>query len=57
MIKFVDESGSINYCLCTVFVSRDANFDVITSDLMFSEIFLMFDVCATNLILKTIFIL
>jgi len=21
MIKFVDESGSINYCLCTVFVS------------------------------------
>jgi len=21
MIKFVDESGCINYCLCTVFVS------------------------------------
>jgi len=35
---------------------RNATFDVITSDLMFSEIFLMFDVYATNLMLKTIFI-
>jgi len=37
--------------------SRDATFDVITSDLMFSEVFLMFDVYATSLMLKTIFIL
>jgi len=37
--------------------SRDATFDVVTSDLMFSEFFLMFNVYATNLMLKTIFIL
>jgi len=36
---------------------RDATFDVITSDSMFSEIFLMFDVYAMYLVLKTIFIL
>jgi len=37
--------------------SWDATFDVITttSDLMFSEVFLMFDVYAMNLMLKTIF--
>ena len=37
--------------------TRDATFDVITSDLMFSEIFFNFDGYATNLLLKTIFIL
>ena len=37
--------------------SWDATFDVITttSDLMFSKVFLMFDVYAVNLMLKTIF--
>ena len=36
---------------------RDATCDVITSDLMFSEVFLMFDAYAMNLMLKTMFIL
>ena len=39
----------------TVHVTRDATFDVTTSDVMFSEIVLMFDVYAMNLKLKRIF--
>ena len=44
-------------CTCADATVRDATFDVITSNLMFSEIFLMLDVYATNLMLITIFIL
>jgi len=44
-------------CTCAGATVRDATFDVITSNLMFSEIFLMLDVYATNLMLITIFIL
>ena len=40
----------------TVHVTRDATFDVATSDVMFSEMFVMFDVYAMNLMLKTVFI-
>jgi len=43
--------------VATVEQTRDATFDAVTSDLMFSEIFLMFDVYGTNLMLKTIFLL
>jgi len=39
----------------TVHVTRVATFDVTTSDVMFSEFFLMFDVYAMNLKLKRIF--
>jgi len=38
-------------------LARDAIFDVMTSDLMFSKFFWMFDVFATNLMLKTNLIL
>ena len=40
----------------TVHVTRDATFDVTTSDVMFSEMFVMFEVYAMNLMLKTVFI-
>jgi len=39
----------------TVHLTRDATFDVTTSDVMFSQMFLMFDVYATNLMMKTVF--
>jgi len=46
--------GQVNILQC--YRRRDATFDVITSDLMYSEKFFMFDVYATNLMLKTIFV-
>jgi len=56
MLLFLISFPRENYS-ATAITNRDTTFDVTTSDLMFLEIFLTFDVHATNLMLKTIFIL
>ena len=54
--RFTSKNGRREDVLRHVAVehSRDATFDITTSDFMFSEVSLMFDVYATNLMLKTI---